>query len=77
MSRRTAGIALMAIAGWLYTTRFLAAAIWGSGFSTWNAEHFANLLGYVDRGLTVWSLTAFSAGLVYLLWSEIRAIRGR
>lgn len=71
MSRRMAGIILLAISAFLYATRFITAAIWGSGFQTWNTKNFAALLGYVDQGLTSWSIAALVVGLVYLAWAEL------
>jgi hypothetical protein len=75
MSRRIAGVTLIGISAFLYATRFIAAAIWGSGFTSWNAEHFNNLLGYVDQGLTTWSIAGLILGLFYLLWGEISEVR--
>jgi hypothetical protein len=75
MSRRTTGISFIIISAFLYATRFVAAAIWGSGFSSWNTENFLALLGYVDQGLTTWSVVALVVGLIYLAWGEIEAIR--
>lgn len=76
MSRRITGISFVAVAAFLYATRFFAAAIWGSSFNTWNAENFSHLLGYVDQGLTTWSIVALIIGLIYLLWAEISEMRG-
>jgi hypothetical protein len=75
MSRRTTGIAFIGIAALMYVTRFLSAAIWGQGFSTWNTENFRSLLGYVDQGLTTLSIIALIVGAVYILWAEISASR--
>jgi hypothetical protein len=75
MSRRITGILFLAISACLYATRFITAAIWGSGFSTWSAENFINLLGYVDQGLTTWSIIALLMGLIYLIWGEVEEIR--
>jgi hypothetical protein len=75
MSRRTVGISFVAISAFLYATRFVAAAIWGSGYSTWNAENFFALLSYVDQGLTLWSIIALIIGLIYLVWGEIEERR--
>lgn len=71
MSRRKVGVSFLAISAFLYATRFMAAAVWGSGFSTWNTKNFSALLRYVDQGLTTWSVVALVAGLVYLVWAEI------
>jgi hypothetical protein len=75
MSRRFTGIALIAISAFLFATRFMAAATWGSGFSNWNADNFIALLGYVDQGLTTWSIATLVIGLIYLAWGEIEEIR--
>ena len=75
MSCRSTGGVLIAVAAFLYATRFVSAAIWGSGFSSWNAEHFTNLLGYVDQGLTNWSVIALVFGIAFLVWSEIDEFR--
>jgi hypothetical protein len=75
MSRRITGISFIAISAFLYATRFFAAAIWGSGFSSWNTENFLALLGYVDQGLSTWSIIALVVGLLYLVWGEIEQRR--
>ena len=67
MSRRITGVILIGISAFLYGTRFIAAAIWGSGFSSWNADNFRSLLGYVDQGLTPWSIAALVLGLLLLV----------
>jgi hypothetical protein len=73
MSRRGAGICFIAISAFLFAARFLSAAIWGAGVTSWNAELFRNMLGYVDQGLTIASLVALGLGIFYLAWAEIRA----
>lgn len=75
MSRRIAGISLLGIAALLYATRYLAAAIFGSGVASWDADLFRAMLQYVGGGLTTWSTVALVAGLLYLLWAEIAAFR--
>jgi hypothetical protein len=75
MRRRTTGVSFVAISAFLFATRFLTAAIWGSGVQSWNADLFSSMLEYVDQGLSVWSLVALVIGLVYLVWAEIDNIR--
>jgi hypothetical protein len=77
MSRRGAGIAFITIAAFLYATRYITAAIFGTGFSSWNSEIFTALLSYVDQGLTSLSVTALAAGIAYLVWAELGALRGK
>lgn len=73
MSRRSAGVCFMGISAFLFAARFLSAAIWGAGVTSWDAELFRNMLGYVDQGLTITSLVALGLGVFYLAWAEIQA----
>jgi hypothetical protein len=71
MSRRNTGVSFIAIAAFLFATRFVSAAIWGIGLNSWSADRFATFLSYVDQGLTLWSIVALVVGMVYLVWGEI------
>ena len=77
MSRRTTGTLLILVSAVLYSTRYLAAAIFGSSLTTWSTELFNAMLRHVGPGLDVWSLIALVAGLSYLVWAEVDAIRAR
>ncbi|MDQ7793816.1 MAG: hypothetical protein RDU89_05305 [bacterium] len=77
MSRRATGVAFCAIAALLYAARYLAAAIWGSGVSSWSRELFESLLQYVGAPLVTLSLLALAAGVAYLAWAEHEAWTGR
>ena len=74
MSRRTAGVMLLFVAALLYSTRYLAAAIFGSGISSWSTQLFTAMLQNVGPGLLIWSRLALITGLVYLLWAEVESI---
>ena len=74
MSRRTAGVLLLFISSLMYSTRYIAAAIFGSSVSSWDAELFNAMLQYVGKELVTWSIIALVAGLAYLTWSEVDAI---
>lgn len=74
MSRRTTGVMLVAVAAQLFSMRYLAAAIFGSGISSWSSELFNAMLQYVGPALLTWSRIALVAGLVYLVWVEIEAL---
>lgn len=63
MSRRGTGLGFISIAAFLYSTRFIAAAIFGSDIQSWDA----NLL-------TV-SMISLIVGIAYLVWAEITDIR--
>jgi hypothetical protein len=65
---------LLAVAALLYSTRYLAAAIFGSGISSWDADLFRAMLEYVGKGPVTWSLAALVAGIVYLVWAEVETL---
>ena len=71
MSRRITGTLLLFIAAILYATRYLTAAIFGSGMVGWSTENFQALLQYVGSDLVIWSLIALVFGIIYLLWAEL------
>jgi putative Ca2+/H+ antiporter (TMEM165/GDT1 family) len=71
MSRRTTGVVFCFIAALLYATHYLAAAIFGSGVSTWNNDLFRVMLEYVGPGLPTWATIALVVGIAYLIWGEI------
>lgn len=71
MNKRTAGVGLLAIAAFLYATRYIAAAIFGSGIASFSTELFRSMLQYVGIAPLVWSTLAAIAGVAYLVWAEI------
>lgn len=71
MSRRTTGVVFCFIAALLYATRYLAAAIFGSGVSSWDAELFRAMLQYVGDGPVVLTILALTIGVAYLVWDEV------
>lgn len=75
MSRRGTGLGFISIAAFLYSTRFIAAAIFGSGVQSWDTDLFSAMLGYVDQGLSTVSVISLIAGIAYLVWAEIADIR--
>ena len=75
MNRRTAGISLIFISAFLYAARYIAAATYGSGQTSWSAELFRGLLQYVGGGLVTWSIVALVAGVFFLVLAEITELR--
>ena len=53
MSHRTSGLTFIAIGAFLYAVRYLAAAIFMSNVSSWNAQLFDHSLGYVGQELLI------------------------
>jgi hypothetical protein len=70
MSRRKAGSHFITAAAVLYAARFITAAIFGSGVSSWSAEKFNTMLEYVGPELLIAAAIALVVGLVYLVWGE-------
>jgi hypothetical protein len=72
LTRRSVGVGLVAIAAFLYASRFVCAAIYGSGASNeWGADLFHNLYKFVGSDLSVAALVALIVGCAYLVWGEI------
>lgn len=71
MSRRTTGTILLLVAAFLFATRYVVAAIYGSGMPGWSGENFRALLQYIGPDLIIGSVVTLSLGVVYLLWAEI------
>ncbi len=72
MNRRITGTIFLAVAAFLYAARYLAAAIFGSGITSWNRELFASMLSYVGNNLIILSIVFALAGLAYLVWAETK-----
>jgi len=71
MSRRGTGVLFCLIAALLFIARYISAAIYSSGISTWSAELFHDILGYVGGGLTICSAISLLVGIIYLVWAEL------
>ena len=76
MSRRSAGVAFVAIGAFLFASRYLAAAIFGSNVSSWNADLFQAMLQYVGDMPAVLASISAVAGVGYLIWAELDERRG-
>lgn len=73
MSRRTTGTLLLVIAALLYSVRYLSAAIFGSGVTSWDSDLFQGMLNYIGTAPRNWSIAALILGLFYLVWAEYEA----
>jgi hypothetical protein len=71
MSRRTAGVGLIAIAALIYSARLIATAIITAQFTNVNPQVFGAYLGYTDQGVSLPTLIAVLAGIGYLVWAEL------
>ena len=71
MNKRTAGVMFCLIAGELFAIRYIVAALFMSGVSSWNATIFAAGLEYQGNGLLISSIISLVVGIVYLVRAEI------
>lgn len=74
MSRRTTGNTLLVIAALLYSVRYVAAAIFGSGVTSWNKSLFNSMLSSVGSELVTLSAIALVAGISFLVWAELETL---
>lgn len=70
MSRRSAGISFCFIATILFCTRYIAAAIFGSGVSSWDANLFSHMLSYMGFMPLALSVISLVVGISYLVVAE-------
>ncbi|MBS4025528.1 MAG: hypothetical protein KGZ96_07605 [Clostridia bacterium] len=77
MNKRGAGISLIAISAFLFASRHVSAAIFGSGVSSWNAGLYDNMLNYVGNSLSNFGLATLLVGIVYLIWGEFEEIKSK
>jgi hypothetical protein len=77
MNKRGAGVVFLVTSAALYASRYIAAAIFGSNVSSWDAELFQAMLSYVGDALLAWSTLLALLGLFYLIWGEWDEWRAR
>lgn len=70
MGKRFVGGIFILSAALLFIARYIAAAIFMSGVSSWSAELFSVGLEYIGAPLLVLSVISFLIGVFYLLWAE-------
>ena len=71
MEKRGVGAIFCFIAAILFSARYIAAAIFMSGISSWDSMLFAAGLEYVGIPLLTLSIISFIIGVAYLAWAEI------
>jgi hypothetical protein len=64
------GCVFVAIAAYLYATRFVAAANYVSNMQNWGPDMFQRSMSYVGSDLHLWALAALIIGVVYLVLDE-------
>lgn len=68
MNKRLTGAVFCLIAAMLYCCRYICAAIYMAGLSTWSSDYG---LENVSNSFTVFACVALAAGIFYLVRAEI------
>ncbi|GLI07758.1 hypothetical protein YDYSG_37880 [Paenibacillus tyrfis] len=73
MSRRTAGVILLAISAFLTGVKYLTASIYStsSPATVYGPDSFKQWLDYVGGNLTTYSIITLIVGIIYLILAEI------
>ena len=77
MSKRGTGVAFIAIAAFLFSAKYISAAIFGSGVLSWDKELFNAMLSYVGSPLSVCSIVALIIGVAYITWGEYEEFKNK
>lgn len=75
MTRRGTGIAFIAISALLISIKYISAAVFGSGVTSWDAELFNAMLSYVGNTLSNFSLLSLLIGVGYIGWGEYEDLK--
>ena len=75
MTKRGTGVSFIAISAFLISIKYISAAIFGSGVSSWDEELFNALLSHVGNTLSNFSLLSLFVGIVYILWGEYQDLK--
>ncbi len=77
MTRRGVGLGFCGIAAFLFASRYVCAAIFGTGVKSWDSSLFSAMYSYVGSDLTTAAVIALVAGVGYLIWAEVPTIKNR
>jgi len=77
MSKRGTGVAFIAIAAFLFSAKYISAAIFGSGVLSWNKELFNAMLSNVGSPLSICSIVALIIGVAYITWGEYEEFKNK
>lgn len=70
LNKRGTGVAFIAISAFLFSVKYISAAIFSSGVSSWDEDLFNAMLSYVGSPLSICSILALILGIAYIAWGE-------
>jgi len=71
MNRRGAGVGFIGLAVFLFVSKNLIAAIFGSEMNSYTDVSFKALLSIMDSKLDSYAIFFAILGILYIIWSEI------
>jgi hypothetical protein len=72
MNRRGTGVIFILISALLFSARYITAAIFSTGISTWSMELYQSMLGYTGNMLLIFSIISLVVGIIYLIFGEFQ-----
>lgn len=70
MTKRGAGVAMIATSAFLISMKYLSAAIFGSALGIGNGRIIVEMVSEMGYTLNIFSLFAFILGIGYIIWGE-------
>lgn len=70
MNKRGTGTSFIAIAALLFSSKYMAAAIFGSNLTSWDEGLFKAMLSYIGSPLSTMSFWSLLIGIGYIIWAE-------
>jgi len=77
VNKRGTGMVFILISAILFSAKYISAAIFGSGLTSWDEELFQNMLAYIGTPLHTLSILALAIGISYICWAEFEEIRAK
>lgn len=77
MNKRGTGVIFILISAILFSAKYISAAIFGSGVTSWDNELFQSMLSYIGSPLNTLSILALLIGIAYICWAEYEDIRAK
>ncbi|RSD28428.1 hypothetical protein [Mesobacillus subterraneus] len=77
MNKRGVGVAFIAISALLISSKYISAAIFGSGVASWDKSLYDAMLSYVGNTLSTFSVVTFVVGVGYIVWAERENWKGQ
>ena len=74
MTRRATGMMFIGISTFIFSVRYVAAAIYGAGISIENQyseESFQKSLSYIGSTPLFLSIVALVVGIIFIVWAEV------